>query len=147
VVAVLALAAPIAMLAFAAPIGRAQAAAAGGGLNITGVWARPSVPGSDIAAAYLTITNRSPSAERLIGVSSPAAASVEMHTMDMSAGMMRMRAVDGFDIPAGGSLELEPGGNHLMLIGLKSALRTGDKFELTLTLRAAGNVMLQGVVN
>ena len=73
---------------------------------------------------------------------SPAAASVELHSMTMDGDVMKMRQVDAIDLPAGQTVELKPGGYHLMLIGLKAPLKAGDKFPLTLKFEKAGEVIV-----
>jgi hypothetical protein len=111
-----------------------------GDLEVTGAFARASVGASDTTAAYLTISNRGQADDRLTGARSPAATAVELHTMEMSGGMMRMRAVESAAIPAGRSIAFEPGGDHLMIIGLKAPLKAGDTLELTLSFEHAGEI-------
>ena len=65
-----------------------------------------------------------------------------MHTHTMKDGMMMMHQLDSIEVPAGGTLEFKPGGNHIMLIGLKHPLLEGEHFPLTLTFKHAGNVEL-----
>lgn len=132
--AALALAAAAALLA-AGPV------AAGGPLTVEEARARillPSRPG----AGWLTIRN-SGAADRLAGVESPAAARVEIHTHIHEGGVTMMRKVDGIKVPAGGEAALEPGGDHLMLFGLKPGLKPGDTFPLTLIFEKAGRVTVE----
>ena len=75
---------------------------------------------------------RSVEGARLVEVRSPAAKSVEMHTMSMQGDVMRMRQIDGLVLPAGGAVDLSPGGYHLMLVGLVRPLKEGDSVPLTL---------------
>lgn len=88
-------------------------------------------------AAFLHIVN-SGGADRLIAADSDAALSVELHETTMEDSTMQMRRVDGFDIPAKGSLTLEPRGKHIMLMGLEKPLVEGETFDLTLTFEKAG---------
>ena len=67
---------------------------------------------------------------RLTDVSSPAFGTIEMHTMAMHEGTMRMRKVDGFDIASGETLSLERGGNHLMMFDLTDEIKAGDTVDL-----------------
>ncbi len=97
-------------------------------------------------AAYLSIENQGREADRLTGVASPAAEAAEIHEMKMDGAIMRMRQLPGIDLPAGGKTALEPGGNHIMLIGLKAPLKEGDKFPLTLTFAKAGKVEVEVIV-
>ena len=72
--------------------------------------------------------------------------SVELHQMQMQGDVMRMRQVDAIDIPANKSVALEPGGLHIMLVGLKAPLKEGDRFPMTLTFEKAGEVKVDVVV-
>lgn len=107
-----------------------------GGLEIDHVWARATPGKSDIGAAYLTI--RSPSADRLVGASTPVAKEAQLHAMTMMGMVMKMRPLAAVNVPAGQSVTLAPGGMHIMLVGLKSPLKPGQSFPLTLTFAKAG---------
>jgi copper(I)-binding protein len=97
------------------------------------------VPGQKVAGAYVKLS--ADKATRLVSAASPAAKTVEIHQMSMENGVMKMRALPGLDIPAGGSVELKPGGYHLMLIDLRKPLAEGDAIALTLRFQdAAGKV-------
>src|SRR3546814_17807648 len=78
--------------------------------------------------------------DKLSKAASPVAEHVEIHEHVMDGNAMRMRPVDGVPLPAGGMAELQPGGYHVMLIGLKHTLTPGAPFPLTLTFGKAGNV-------
>jgi copper(I)-binding protein len=81
----------------------------------------------------MTIANDGAVAVRLVGGECAAAERVEVHAMSMEGGVMRMRPVaGGLEIPAGGAVELKPAGMHLMLIGLRRPLATGESVGLTL---------------
>ena len=109
-------------------------------VEIQGAWSRATPPGAKVAAGYMTLLNKSASPDRLIGASSPAAARVETHTMEMKGDVMRMREVKGYDVPAKGSFELKPGGAHLMLVDIKRPLKEGEKVPLVLRFEKAGEV-------
>jgi copper(I)-binding protein len=94
-------------------------------------WSRPAVAGAT-AVGYLTLVNRGPGPQTLTGASSPMAAKVELHSSSMAGGVMRMEKTPQVVIPAGGEVAFAPGGRHLMLIGLKAALKPGDHVPLTL---------------
>jgi len=111
-----------------------------GELEIENAWARATPPGAAVAGGYFAIRNKGAVADRLVGVSSPASARVEIHEMAMEKDVMRMREVKGIDVPAKKSVELKPGGYHLMLIELKAPLKPGDKLPLTLRFEKAGEV-------
>lgn len=126
---------------------RAHAADEAGPFRLSDAWIRMPVGGSDITAGYLTIANPRDAADALIGVASPAAKSVEVHTMSMEGGVARMRRIDGpVDIPARGALTLEPAGMHLMLIGIGDPLAPDRSVPLTLTFKKAGEVKIDAPV-
>ena len=104
-----------------------------GEVVVSEAWARASAPGQDSAAVYLRITSQQDA--RLIAVTSPAADSVEMHSMTHDKGVMRMRELDAVSLPAGQGVVLGSGGDHLMLLGLKKPLKVGGKVPLTFTVQ------------
>jgi copper(I)-binding protein len=92
---------------------------------------RPTPTGRLMTACYVTLTARAD--DRLVGVTAAGAGRVELHETRMESGMMMMRPLEnGLPLPQGRLVELEPGGNHLMLMGLSGPLETGDSLELTL---------------
>ena len=107
-----------------------------GQIEIGQPWARATPGKAQIGAVYLTI--RAPAGDRLVSVSSPVAAAVELHEHTMAGMVMRMRPLAGLAIPAGQTVALAPGGMHIMLVGLKAPLREGQSFALTLTFAKAG---------
>ena len=121
------------LLAFIASPAMAQ-------ITISDAWTRATAPGAKIGAGYMTIRNASKSADRLIAASSPAAEKVEPHVTVKDGDIFRMREVKGYDVPAGGSFELKPGGAHLMLMNLKAPFKEGDKVPLTLRFEHAGEI-------
>lgn len=111
------------------------------GLRLIGPWARPTPPGAPAGAGYLTIVNRGKAGDRLLEGRSTAVERVEVHEMKISDGVMRMRPVSGgIPIPRGGSVELAPGGYHIMFIGLKKRLVAGGTVPVTLRFERAGTV-------
>jgi periplasmic copper chaperone A len=107
-----------------------------GRLQVENAWARATPGKSDAGAAYVTI--QSPSPDRLVAASTPVAKEAQLHTMEMSGMVMKMRPISGVDIPAGQPVTLAPGGKHIMLMGLKNPLKVGQSFPLTLTFAKAG---------
>ena len=104
---------------------------------------RATVAGMPSSAAYLTITNHGVSDDRLIAAKSAIAQRVEIHSMGLDQGVMRMRAVvDGLVIAAGDSVTLAPGGLHIMLMGLTTDLAPDTQHEMTLVFEKAGDVKL-----
>jgi copper(I)-binding protein len=131
----------------------ATAASPSARISVTDAWARASSATASAGAAYATITNAGGSADALIGASSTAAATVEVHesvamgSPDASGGgMMGMQPVVRVEIPAGASLQLKPGGYHLMLVGLVTDLKVGDSIGLTLTFENAGEISVTAQV-
>jgi copper(I)-binding protein len=105
-------------------------------------WARPTVQGQVAGGGFLRIVGGA-SADRLVGARADAAGRVELHTMTMDGDVMRMRQVDAIDVPAGRTVELKPGGLHLMFMDLKAPLTNGTRFPLTLRFEKAGEVQVQ----
>ena len=127
----------IRLLVFAAGLVVASAALAQNNqLEVSNAWARATPGKAETGAAYLTI--QSPTADRLLSVSSPVAKKAELHTMSMEGMVMKMRPLAGPDIPAGQPVTLKPGGEHIMLEHLDAPLREGQSFPLTLTFEKAG---------
>ena len=104
---------------------------------------RATAPGIKTSAAYLEITNNGVLGDRLIAAQAAVAQRVEIHSLEMDGGVMRMRAVDGgLVIAAGDSVTLAPGGLHIMLMGLTTDLPAGSQHEITLVFEKAGQVTL-----
>lgn len=99
---------------------------------VENAWARATPPGAEVGAAYATLRNRSQAEVRLQALSSPAAGRVEVHDMKQENGVMRMRRIEALAIPPGGSVELAPGGKHLMLMDLRQPLQAGQRIALKL---------------
>lgn len=113
-------------------------------VKVDAPWARPTVQGQQAGGGFLRIESKT--ADRLVGGSTPVAGRVELHTMAMEGDVMRMRQLDGIDVPAGQAVELKPGSLHLMLMGLKAPLKAGDRFPLTLKFEKAGEVKVDVAV-
>jgi copper(I)-binding protein len=109
-----------------------------GGIEIIGGFAYSPV--ATEAAAYLSLTNRGSTEDTLIGVTSPYAGKVTLHDSRLEGGLVRMEGVDRLALPAGISIEMAPGGLHLMLTELKLALPPGEQLPLTVTFARAGAV-------
>ena len=92
------------------------------------------------SAVYLRLQNRGGIADRLMGGETSAAERVEIHESSMVDDVMRMNEIDGVDVPPGGTVELRPGGIHLMLLGLTRALVDGDEVHLTLQFESLGEL-------
>jgi copper(I)-binding protein len=103
-------------------------------------WARATAPGAKVAAGYMVIRNRAAAGDKLVSASSPAAARVETHVHIHEGGVMKMREVPGYDIPAGGEFELKPGGAHLMFMDIRRPFKEGEKVPVKLKFEKAGEV-------
>lgn len=135
----LAVTAALALAALAAPV--AARAFKKGDLTISAPWTRQTAAGQSVGGGFMTIANRGAQADQLVDGMSPAAERVEIHSMSMDGGVMRMRRLNqGLAIPTGGSVALVPGGFHIMLIGLKRPLALGARVPVTLHFRRAGRV-------
>jgi copper(I)-binding protein len=104
-------------------------------VSITDPWAKASVPAQKMTGAYMKITSTEDA--RLIALHSPAAEVVELHEMKKEGDHMSMRAVPELKLAAGVTVELKPGGYHVMLLGLKAQVREGDTLPLSLTIESA----------
>jgi copper(I)-binding protein len=112
-----------------------------GSLKISAPWARATPKGASVGGAYLKITNTGSTPDRLIGGSTDVADQFTIHEMKMDGGVMKMRPLaDGLEIKPGQTVELSPGGYHVMLMGLKKQLEQGQHFKATLEFAKAGKV-------
>ena len=118
----------------------AGANAGEGQLEVTGAWSRATVGSSAPGVVYLTIENHSPQADRLLSLSTPIARHASLHQTIREGGMMHMRSVEQLEIPPGSSVSFEPGGLHVMLMGLRSSIEAGDHFPLTIRFEKRGAV-------
>lgn len=101
-------------------------------VSVSGAWVRGTVTGQTATGVFLELKASEPAA--LLGVTSPVAKQAEVHEMAMEKDVMRMRAIPRLDLPAGKTVELKPGGYHIMLTGLLKPLKKGDIVPLTLKL-------------
>jgi hypothetical protein len=106
--------------------------------KVEGAWVRSSVAGQQGTGAFMQLTANEPM--QLVGVSTPVAGVAEVHEMKIDGNVMKMRAVGKLDLPAGRTVELKPGGYHLMLQDLKQPLPQGSTVPLTLVFRNAKGV-------
>jgi copper(I)-binding protein len=110
-------------------------------VTIKQAWSRATPKGSPVAAGYLTIENQSGAPDRLVEVRSPFARKVELHTTTVENGVTSMKPVDGgLVIPANASVTLQPGGNHLMFVGINAPLAEGEQVAVELFFEKAGKV-------
>jgi periplasmic copper chaperone A len=112
-----------------------------GSIEIEQPWARATPKGATIGAGYMKITNTGSEPDRLVGGSIAFAKRFEVHSMTMEQGVMKMREVkDGLEIKPGETVELKPGGYHVMFVDLKEPLKQGEDVTVTLKFAKAGTV-------
>ena len=107
-------------------------------VEVKDAWVRATVPGQKGTGAFMNITAKD--GAKLVGVSSPVAGVAEVHEMKMDGDIMRMRAVPALELPAGQTVQLKPGGYHVMLMELKQGLPKDSTVPLTLRLQDAKGV-------
>ena len=106
-------------------------------VTVSNAWVRPTSPGQEVGAAYMTLTSKQDA--KLVGVESDASKSVEIHSMTMNNGVMKMRMLDTLELSAGKPYALAPGGYHLMLFDLKEPLAEGKVVNFTLHFKTKSN--------
>ena len=130
-------------LALAAALAAAPAALAQ--VAVTDPWVRGTVESQKATGAFMQL--KSASDVSLVGASSPVAGVVEIHEMKIDGGVMRMSAIGALPLPAGKTVELKPGGYHVMLMALKAPLKEGDAVPVTLTFKDKDGRQSTMVVN
>jgi copper(I)-binding protein len=113
-----------------------------GDLEIHHPASKATLPGQPVGGGFLTITNHGTGADRLVSISAPSVSDdVQLHEMAIENDVMKMRQLpDGIEIPAGGTVELKPGGLHVMFMSIKAPFTEGEKFNATLTFEKAGTI-------
>ena len=115
-----------------------------GYITVSGAFTRATLPGAKAAGGFMTITNNGDEADRLVGVSTKTAKTTEVHEMKMEGDVMKMsKLADGLDIPGGATVALEPGGYHVMMMGLGQGLFEGACVEVVLEFEKAGELPVQ----
>ncbi len=119
-----------------------------GDLVVVSPWTRATPGGAKIAGGYLKVTNNGTSVDRLVGVTSPGADRVEIHEMSITDGVMKMQPLaEGLTIKPGETVELKPGGFHMMFMDIKQPLKQGDTLKATLKFEKAGTLDVSFGVN
>ena len=116
-------------------------------IQIENAYTRATVPGQQVAGGFMKIENKGASVDQLVSASSPAAGEVQLHEMAMDGNVMKMRQVKDIAVPAGGAVELKPGGLHLMFMGIKAPLTAGETVPVKLKFAKAGEVEVKMPVN
>ncbi len=110
-------------------------------VSISDARVRPTNPGQEVGAAYMTLTSKQDA--KLVAVESDVTKSVEIHSMTMKNGVMKMRMLDTLDLAVGKPYTLAPGGYHLMLFELKKPLTEGEVVNFTLHFKNKNNAEFQ----
>jgi len=117
-----------------------------GSVQIENAYTRSTVPGQMAAGGFMKIENKG-AVDQLISASSPVAGEVQLHEMAMEGNVMKMRQVKEVVVPAGGAVELKPGGMHLMFMNIKAPLTAGETVPVKLKFAKAGEVEVKMPVN
>jgi copper(I)-binding protein len=129
------------MLSSCVVVGNTAGSVTSDGIAVSDPFSRAAPQMNGNGAAFMTITNNSAQADRLLSITSDVAEAVELHeTIDDNGVMKMIPQPQGFELSARGRLELKPGGKHVMLVGLAAPLEAGKDFELTLNFEKAGPV-------
>lgn len=113
------------------------------GITVEEAWIRPAPMGGGVAAGYMTIRNGGPGDDALIGARAEFASEVQVHESIVQDDIAVMRPVEAIPVPAGGTVLLEPGGYHLMLMDVQEGIEFGETVTITLIFENAGEVQIQ----
>ena len=117
-----------------------------GSVQIENAYTRATVPGQMAAGGFMKIENKG-GVDLLVSASSSVAGEVQLHEMAMEGNVMKMRQVKDIPVPAGGAVELKPGGMHLMFMSIKAPLTAGETVPVKLKFAKAGEVEVKMPVN
>ena len=116
-------------------------------VSVSDAYTRATVPGQKVAGGFLKIQNKGNTPDQLISASSPSAGEVQLHEMAMEGNVMKMRQVKDIAVPANGSVELKPGGYHLMFLDLKGPFVAGETVPVKLKFSKSGEVEVKLPIN
>ena len=133
------------LAALAAGVHVLPALAGGAALEVTDAWARPTIP-TRPGAGYFTLTNTGDEPALLIGAEAERAEKVEIHTTEERNGVINMNRLESLKVSPGETVVFEPGGHHLMLMGLAEPLAVGEVFPAALIFEDAGEVAVEFTV-
>ncbi len=105
-----------------------------------------AVSTAQAGTVYMTLMNHGAAPDKLLSITTQAAAMAMLHESTESSGVSSMKEMSGLEIPAGGSVELKPGGIHIMLMGLNAPLKKGDTLKLSLNFEHAGKVDVEAKI-
>lgn len=115
-----------------------------GSLEIKHPWAKATVEGAPVAGGFLTVVNTGTEPDRLVKVSADAAGMIQIHEMKVEDGVMKMGEIPGgIEIAPGATVELKPGGLHVMFMGLKAPFKEGETVKAVLTFEKAGDIAVE----
>lgn len=118
-----------------------------GDIEIGHPYARAMLPGAKVGGGYMTLVNTGTTADRLVSVTAERAASAELHEMKIDNGVMIMRELaSGVPVPAGATVELKPGGYHIMFMNVSAPFKEGEMIKARLTFEKAGTVDVEFAV-
>ncbi|HEY5166977.1 MAG TPA: copper chaperone PCu(A)C [Pseudolabrys sp.] len=130
-----------AILAASLPLPAHAEDVSAGSLQISMPWTRATPKGAGVGGGYMKITNTGATPDRLVSGSTDVSSRFEIHEMSMDNGVMKMRPVaQGIEIKPGQTVELKPGGYHVMFVGLKKPFAQGEPVKATLVFEKAGKV-------
>lgn len=137
----------VALLVFIFSLGFITFSYAEGTIQIKNAWVRETPPGSTITALYLDIENTENKEDTLMSASSGVCRVAELHTTSVDdKGVAKMEMLESISIPAGGTVKLDPGGMHIMLIDLEQSLKSGENVEVDLVFEKAGTLKVPAKV-
>lgn len=116
-------------------------------VSVSDAYTRATMPGQQVAGGFMKIDNKGNAQDQLLSASSPLAGEVQLHEMAMEGNVMKMRQVTDIVVPANGSVELKPGGFHLMFVNLKGPFVAGETVPVKLKFAKAGDVEVKFPVN
>ena len=116
-------------------------------IKVENAYTRATVPGQQVAGGFMQIENKGTSVDQSLSASSPVAGEVQLHEMAMEGNVMKMRQVKDIAVPAGGAVELKPGGLHLMFMNIKAPLTAGETVPVKLKFAKAGELEVKMPVN
>jgi periplasmic copper chaperone A len=115
-----------------------------GNLDIKHPWAKATLPGQPVAGGFMKITNNGSEPDRLLKVTSGVSNMIQVHEMKVEDGVMKMGELpDGLEIAPGATVELKPGGLHVMFMGIKAPFKEGESVKATLTFEKAGTIEVE----
>jgi periplasmic copper chaperone A len=115
-----------------------------GSLEIKHPWAKATIAGQPVAGGFMKIVNNGTEPDRLLKITSGVSDMIQVHDMKVENGVMKMGEVpDGLEIAPGATVELKPGGLHVMFMGIKAPFKEGEPVKAVLTFEKAGTIEIE----